>query len=190
MKIIEVTNEMTMRGPSFDAAAEKFGQLYASSWLANGTHIGDIEHYQLVKYCNYYSLWDNQKLVAFTSLTDDTNEVDDVWVDEKYRSHKIFSKLLWFYKTRLQRNKLILGPVHSKTMQEVTKGLSRFKKSWINTATNTAAVYDINTLDDYYSYGGPTEWRLMLENDSTFTNWPMYTRGQSYVKENYSEYIN
>lgn len=188
MKIVEITNEMTMRGPNFDSAAEKFGQLYATAWLTDGAHIGDIEHYRLVKYRNYYSLWDNQELVAFTSLTD-VSEVDDVWINEKYRGQKIFSKLLWFYKTRLHHSKLVLGAVHSKTMQEVVKGLSRFKKSWVNTSTNSVAPFDVDTLDDYYSYGGPTEWRLMLENDFTFSDWPMYTQGQSYIKENYSGYI-
>lgn len=189
MKINEVIYEMTMRGPDFDIVAEKFGQMNAGRWFANGKHIGDIEQYKVIQDGIYYSFWDNDILIAFSSLTDSNNEVDDVWVANDYREQKLFSKLLWFFKTRLHRNRLMLGSVHSKTMQQIVAGMNRFKKSWINIRTNDEAPFSVETLDDFYSYAGATPWRLILENEGDFTGWPMFTDGQSFIKETYTEYI-
>ena len=123
---------------------------------------------------------------AVCSLSDTDNTVDDVWVSQNYRGQKIFSKMLWFFKTRLGRSRLLLGPVHSPNMQEIIKGMSRFDKKWINIETDQVEPFDLNTLDQFYSYGGPTSWRLMLENTHKF-NWPM--RGGGFVKEQFSGYI-
>ena len=95
--------------------------------------------------------------------------------------------MLRFFKTRLNRNQLLLGAVHSKDMQEVVKGLGRFNKKWYNIDTNETKPFDIDNLDDYYSYLGPTSWRLMLENTSNF-NWPMFNNN-GFVKESYQSYI-
>jgi len=35
-----------------------------------------------------------------------------------------------------------------------------------------AELFSIDTIDNYYLYGGPTPWRQMLENSGEF-NWPM-----------------
>jgi len=179
----------TLRGPNFDSTAEEFGKMNQKRWLTNGKHIGDIENYKVLQNGIHYSLWSNDTLVAFTSLKDSNNEVDDVWVNADYRQQKIFSKILWFYKTRLHRSKLILGPVHSETMQEVVKGLSRFEKSWVNIRTNEVMPFDAATLDNFYSRMGITAWRLMLENNGDFTGWPMFNTGSSFIKENYSNYL-
>lgn len=177
---------MTMRGPNLSIRAQKFIDKNKQYWLENGKYIADIEDFKVLQNGTHYSLWDNDILVSVASLSNN-NEVDDVWVNSDYRGKKIFSMMLWFFKTRLNRNQLILGAVHSKDMQEVVKGLSRFDKKWYNIDTKETKPFDIDTLDDYYSYLEPTPWRLMLENTGKF-NWPMFNNN-GFVKESYESYI-
>ena len=185
MKINEVIE--TMRGPNFDKVAKDFGNTNSSRWKTKGKHIGDIEDYKLLQEGIYYSLWDQETLIAYCSLSTSNNEVDDVWVHEQYRGKKLFSMLLWFFKTRLNRTPLMLGSVHSSAMQEVVKGLSRFKKYWFNLRSNEKALFSIDTVDSFYSHSGSTAWRLMLENTGEF-NWPKFN-GSGFIKESYPGYI-
>ena len=180
-------SEMTMRGPDLSKQAEQFVQNNKDQWYKNGKHVADIEDFKVLHDgSNYYSLWDDTAFVACCSLTDE-NTVDNVYVSPDYRGKKILSMLLWFFKTRLNRSPLILGSVHSKDMQEVIKGLSRFNKYWHNVNTGENAPFSIDTLGKFYSYVEVTPWRLVLENDGEF-NWPMYNGG-GFVKEAYEPYI-
>jgi hypothetical protein len=180
-------NEMSMRGPDLSKQAEQFANKYKERWKTHGKHIADIENYKVLQDQIYYSLWDGNELVACCSLSNSNNEVDDVYVAAEYRGKKIFSMMLWFFKTRLNRSPLMLGSVHSNMMQEVVKGLTRFNKYWYNITTNETQPFSIETLDDYYSYLQPTKWRLMLENSGTF-NWPMFN-GAGFIKEAYEPYV-
>lgn len=179
---------MTMRGSNFDAQAENFGKISIQFWKKNGKHIADIEEYRVVKCDGYYSLWNvDDQLIAYCLLSDFDNKVDNIWVSKEYRGKKIFSMMLWFFKTRLNKDYLVLGSVHSTDMQEVVKGLSRFNKTWMNIYTGEKRPFDVTTLDDYYSYMKPTDWRLVLENDGEF-GWPMFN-GNGFIKESYTSYI-
>lgn len=175
-----------MRGPNYDQLAKKFGDQHRDRWRSHGQHIGDIEQYALIQDGNFFSMWDQDAMVAFASLSDHDNTVDNVWVDSAHRGQRLFSKLLWFFKTRLNRNPLIIGPVHSPTMQEVVKGLSRFRKSWVNVQTGQREPFDPAATDRYYDSMHPTEWRLMLENQGDFSGWPRFATGQSYIQEDYT----
>jgi hypothetical protein len=186
MKLNELT-EMTMRGPDLSAQAEQFANRNKESWYTHGKHIADIENYKVLQDGIYYSLWDYTTLVAVCSLSNSGNEVDDVYVNPAYRGKKIFSMMLWFFKTRLNKSPLMIGQVHSKMMQEVIKGLSRFEKYWYNIRTNETEPFALDTLDNFYGYLSPTPWRLMLENSGEF-NWSMYNEG-GFVKESYEPYI-
>jgi hypothetical protein len=178
----------TLRGPNFDTLSQKFGEKNYEKWKNIGKHVGDIENFKVLQDGIHYSVWDNDTLVAFTSLSD-TNVVDDVWVNPAYRGKKVFSMLLWFYKTRLGRDKLMLGPVHSPQMQEIVKGLSRFNKNWVNVNTHEIEPFSIDTLNDYYSSGRITPWRLMLESQLSGIEWPMFNTNSSYILESFSPYI-
>jgi len=180
-------NEMTMKDPDLSKQAEEFANKHKEHWFNNGKHIADIEEYKVLKDGIYYSLWYDNNLVAVCSLSDTTNTVDDVYVNPLYRGKKIFSMMLWFFKTRLNRSTLMLGQVHSTDMQEVIKGLSRFDKYWYNTRTNEKEPFSVDTLDNFYSYLQPTAWRLVLENSGEF-DWPMYNT-EGYVKEAYTPYL-
>lgn len=178
---------MTMQGPYLSKQAEEFANKHKEHWFNNGKHIADIEEYKVLKDGIYYSLWYDNNLVAVCSLSDTTNIVDDVYVNPLYRGKKIFSMMLWFFKTRLNRSTLMLGQVHSTDMQEVIKGLSRFDKYWYNTRTNEKEPFSVDTIDNFYSYLQPTAWRLVLENSGEF-DWPMYNT-EGYVKEAYTPYL-
>lgn len=185
MKLSEI--DETWNGPSFAAVAADFGKMNTNLWKAKGTHIADIEKFKVIKYNNYYSIWDNEILVAYTSLTG--NEVDDVWVNENYRGQKVFSKLLWFYKSRLGNDTLMLGKIRSPEMREVVKGLSSFNKKWKNIKTGDEAPFDTDTSGKYYSNAGITDWRVVIENNNNITEWLMFNEGLSFIKESYSPYI-
>lgn len=176
-----------MQLPNFDKIAGKFGSGNSKRWKTKGTYVGDIENYQLIQDGIYYSLWDSDTLVAYCSLTDSSNEVDNVWVKETNRGKRLFSMILWFFKTRLNCSRLLIGPVHSAAMQEVVKGLSRFEKSWVNIQTNEKVPFDSSTVDNFYSYAGATPWRLVLENSSGF-NWPPF-KGSGFVTEEFAGYL-
>ena len=176
-----------MKGPDLSQQAEQFANSHKEHWLKHGKYIADIENYKVLQDGIYYSLWDNDALVACCSLSNSNNEVDDVYVSPEYRGKKIFSMMLWFFKTRLNRSPLMIGPVHSKTMQEVVRGLSRFNKYWYNISTNEKEPFSLDTLNDFYSYLQPTKWRLVLENDGEF-NWPMFN-GVGFIKEAYEVYV-
>jgi len=186
MKINEL-EEMTMRGPDLSNVAQQFVDANRDRWFKNSKYIADIENYRVLQDGIYYSLWDSDIIVAVASLSNATNTVDDVWVNPDYRGRKIFSMMLWFFKTRLNKGKILLGQIHSKDMQEVVKGLSRFEKKWYNVRTNVVEPFSIDTIDNYYSYGGPTPWRLMLENSGEF-NWPMFNQG-GFMKKAYEVYV-
>lgn len=182
-----------MRGLNYNDLANKLATEYAPKWK-NGKHIADIEQFKVlvndsehIPGASVYTLWHNDTLVSFASLVGD-REVDGVWVHPEYRGQRILSKLLWFFKTRLNKSPLILGDIHSTDMQEVVKGLSRFEKKWYNVKTNEVEPFRLETLDNYYSSLKPTPWRLMLENDGEF-NWPMFNTGVMFMKEAYEPYI-
>ena len=177
-----------MRGGNFSSIAERYGKEHQASWKTEGKHIGDIDNYQVKQYEHFYSLWDKDLLIGFNSLTKDKSDapivVDIVLINPDYKGKKLFSKMLWFYKTRLGHSKLMLGDIHSLAMQEVVKsGLSRFKKSWLK--NETSEPFDIKTLDKYYDHSKSTGWQLVLENDGDFSNWPKFTDGKDYIKESY-----
>lgn len=186
MKINEIS-EMTMRGPDLSNVAQQFVDANKERWYKNGKYIADIENYKVRQDGIYYSLWDDTTLVAVCSLSNAENKVDDVYVNPDYRGKKIFSMMLWFFKTRLNRSPLMLGDIHSKMMQEVVRGMSRFNKYWFNIRTNEKAPFNVDTVDDFYSYTQSTSWRLMLENDGDF-NWPMFNQG-GFMKEAYEVYV-
>lgn len=178
--------EMTMRGPNLDAQAERFIEHNKNRWFTQSEYIADIETYKVLQDGIYYSLWDDTILVAVCSLSD-VNLVDNVYVNPEYRGKKIFSMMLWFFKTRLNRSPLMLGEIHSKDMLDVIQGLSRFRKYWYNIKTEQIELFSLDTLDNFYSYLQPTNWRLMLENTGEF-NWPRYN-GDGFIKESYSPWV-
>lgn len=183
-----ITQEMTMRMGSLDNIATSFVNKNKQRWFDSGKHIGDIDEFTVKSLNGMYSMWDAARIVACSSLDIVPNNhaiVDQVWVDPEYRGKKLFSKLLWFFKTRMNCPKLLIGDIHSSDMQQVIAGLSRFKKSWINISTGEVKEFSPETADEFSSWGGKTKWRLMLENEYDFSDFPRFTTGNNFIKEAY-----
>jgi len=180
-------SELSMNVGSLNSKiSQNFVDKNISDWYTNGKTIGQIEDYDLKKLNNMYSLWDKDQYVASAELTD-SSEVNLMHVDKKYRRRKILSKLLWNFKTRQGRNKLILNQYHSDDLYRVIKtgGLSRFRKTWQNNQ-GQVEPFDIDTVDKYYSYSSPTGWKPVLENDGDFSDMPHWTEGKNWITEDYS----
>ena len=166
--------------------SQDFVDKNSDNWFTNSETIGQIGEYVLKKLGNMYSLWDKDQYVASAELSDDS-EVNLLHVDPKYRKQQILSKLLWNFKSRQGRNKLVLNQYHSDDLYDVIKtgGLSRFKKYWLN-ITGKIAPFDVDTVDNYYSFQSPTGWRLVLENTGDFSDMPHYSEGKNWITEDYS----
>lgn len=179
MNILE-SEEMTMRLGKMDNQLSTIVNQNKESWKT-GSHIGDIEDKKVLLYKAtdknlIYSLWKDDEFVGY-SLVIDANpiEISQAWIDPEYRKQRIFSKILWFLKTRMNYSPIQLGDIHNRDTVEVLKNLSRFKKYWWN--GRDKIPYDPDSINQFYSLEKPTHWKLLLENDGDFSSWPKYTTG-------------
>lgn len=184
-------SEMTMRaGRINDRLAQTIVNTNKNKW-AQGEIVGEIEHYTLRKSANIYSLWDDDAYVASASLSDEDAQglslVNLMYVAPEYRAQGILSKLLWNFKTRQNRSKLVLQQVHSDDLYTIIAngGLSRFNKHWINANCETQP-FDLDTLNQFYRYDQPSGWRLVLENTGDLTFFPKFSPGEDWILEDYS----
>lgn len=177
-------NELAMKSLSLDARAEKYGAEHAATWETS-EHIGDIEEWKVRKSGDFLSIWDGPELIAFCSLRNH-EIVDDAWVKPERRKQRVFSKLLWFLRSRENQKRLVLADLHSPATQEIIKGgLKQFKKSWWNRETGETAEFSIDRLEDFYK-PPYIDWALVLENDDKcFDSWPRFNGG-GFVKESYN----
>lgn len=185
MRIRDIIPEMTMRGPSMSASAQHYVNANIESWK-NDPLVANIDEFDVKHANSVYTVWDNDTLVATTTLSNDTIPVvDRIWVNPEYRGQKVLSKLLWFYKSREGHPRLLLGDFHSKEMQEILagNGLSRMTKHWYKNG-------DIQPFDPVdpskYSLGGKTGWFVMLENNGDFSGWPRWTENKDFMREPYN----
>lgn len=158
---------------------------------AQGDVIGEIEQYTLRKSGTVYSLWDDDTYVASASLSDEDthgmSEVNLMYVDPAYRGRGILSMLLWNFKTRQNRPKLVLQQVHSDDLYDIIAngGLSRFSKHWVNANGETHA-FDVESLNQFYRHDQPSGWRLVLENTGNLSFFPKFSPGEDWILEDYS----
>lgn len=167
---------MPIRGGDMDAGAVVYVNRRKTSWLLAPT-VGNIDDFAVHKLDNVYSLWDSDILVGTASVKhlDDTNIVDNVWINPAYQNKKIFTKLLLFFRSRENMEKIEFGTVHSNDTYQILKsgGLKLFKKSWKNNKGEIRS-FTIDTIDDFYKGG---HWKLVLENSSDFSEFPRFTEG-------------
>lgn len=157
-------HEMTMRTSNFDDLADNYAKTNANRWQTRAKPIGLIGRYVVKRDGMYYSVWDDNTMVASLSISSQTPSIiDDVWVSRTHRGQKIFSKMLQFAIIKLKKHTLMFGDVHSMTTYEIVKdGLSNFKKTWFNIRTNEIMPHSEEILDKVYSSRAPTAWRLLL----------------------------
>jgi hypothetical protein len=172
-----ITNEMA------HSTADTYAITKKDTWLAQSKYIADMDNHKIRKYNNTYSVWDDTELIACASIIDSNiPEIDNIWVHQNYRGQKLFSKLLWFFFTRLNINKLVIGDTHSNNMQEVLKTI-RIPKYWINSKTGQTDPYTPDNVEKYYEFPWG-EWKLLIDNTDGFKNWPMFN-GNGFTKESY-----
>lgn len=179
--------EMPIMAKNLRSEADSFAERNKDSW-SKLPHTADIDNFKIKSKGRKFSLWDNDICVAFFDVDKIPNHyviVDDVWVSKEYSNKKIFSKFLWFLKSRLNEPKIIFGKVHSEETVNLLRhgGLSKFKKSWINLKTDELKEFSKDEIDEFYSN---PNWSLMLENYSEeFHDFPKFSTDESWIKESY-----
>jgi len=184
MRYCEIVANETQRAGSLDKISTKFVNQNLDKWKSDSNYVADMDDFKIKQDGMFYTVWDNDTLALSSSLNIDQSPpiVDHVWINPAYRGQHLFSKIMWFYKTRLGHSQLLLGSVHSKDMVEVLKYMPRFHKFWVK--DNQKIPYDSNTIDQFYSYTEPTGWLILLENNGIF-NWQKINTGWDYIKESY-----
>ncbi len=191
MKIDEIANllEMPLKTGSLRNAADQFA-IKAKTIFNKNDIIGEIEDFKVLKSLdssNFFAMIHNDKLILIARLDTVPNQytiVDDVWVDLDFSNKKVFSKFLWFLKSRLEIKKIALGNLHSEETVNLLKngGLSRFEKYWFNSFTDERQSFNKDNLDEFYK---SSKWKLILENDSVeWEGFPKFN-SESWIQNNY-----
>ena len=197
MKLHEIcnVNEMAYRGGDLRSQADEYAKKQEVN-LKDAEHVGDIEEFQVKKkgkIFKIFSLWKDDELVALASLDPIPNAyavVDDLWVKDTFRNQKLLSKLLWFFKSRENHPKLLLGKLHSDDTYSVLKagGLSKFKRYWFDPISGDTAEFNSDSIEEFYK-GRKSGWSLMLEQteENYFKNMPRFNTLESgFVKMSYN----
>lgn len=187
MKLHELFIHETWVVGNLSKNADEYALAQKDKWKQH-PHVGDIDKFSVRHQGVQYSVWDKDKLIASAELHNgNPSEVKKIWTNKAYRGKKILSRLLWFFKSRENKSRLLLGNMHSSDTQEVVKHrLSQFTKSWFKNGEQKP--FSLDTLDQFYSKRETTGWQLMLENFSTFKHgpkWPRYTTGKNWITESY-----
>lgn len=182
--------EMAYRGGNLTKIADEYAKKQEIN-QKDAKHIGDIDSFLVKKKGLIYSVWKDEELIALASLDSIPNSyaiVDDLWVKEEFRGQKILAKLLWFFKSRENHKKILLGKLHSDDTVDLLKanGLSLFKRYWYNTLTGDTEEFNKLTVDDFYK-SDKKSWSLMLEhNGDDFLNMPHFnTLEAGYISQAY-----
>ena len=191
---INLITEMTMRGGNFDISATEYSKSFLKH-LDKFTYIADIEDFKVLKWQylksdTFFLLIKDDQVISSCKVLDYLDGIKmirNIWTDRNYRGNGILSKLLWFFKTRLNYSRMVLGDLHSEDTQKVVKnGLSKFKKSWYKNGKQEP--FSADTLNNFYSDSKATGWLVMLENDGQFENWPMF-KGTDFCRDNYEMFL-
>lgn len=148
--------------------------------LKDSVHVGDIEDFNVFrKERNVapfydYAISTEDKIIAFFSVTKKW-EVDIAYVSPEFRKKGLFSAFLFFLKRNEGASKITLGNVHSQdTIDAIKRIHARFDTHWENQKTKEKIKYDPNTAKDFYGVKSSNDWRIILENDSDFSDWPKF----------------
>jgi hypothetical protein len=179
--------EMAVKSGNLRKLADSFADANKDEW-AKYPHVADIDDMQVTHSANHYVLFKDGAPVAHFQvdvLTKDSAVVDGVWVASEMSGKKVFSRFLWFLKTREHYSVIQFGDVHSQETHQLLAagGLSRFQKCWKNSSTGEVVQFNAETIDDFYK---SSKWKLVLEsNDDSFDDFPRFTKGENWIKEAY-----
>ena len=147
---------------------------------ASYKHIGDIEHFKVLKKGYIYLLMREDVGVAFFEVRKNYKAllIDVVYIDQSFRGKDVFEKFIWFLKKHKGGSKILIGDVHSEKMINAIKKLSKkFEISWVK--GNQKIKFDPEKINDFYGVGHTTGWQIMLENGGDFSGWPLFFNARS-----------
>lgn len=192
--------EMPLKGGDLRPAADMFAASAALKFQ-DVEPTADIEEFKvkMVQSGNAfnYALFTGNDMVLFASvkplhrmmypllkIAEKAAEIDDVWVAKEFEGKRLYSKFLWFLKSREGYHRLMMGKVQSDDTVAFLKagGLSKFEKTWQNTATGEVQAFEPTDMDEFY---GTSNWRLVLESTSTeFDDYNRFNEGR-WIQESY-----
>ncbi len=177
MKIKEINNirEMTMRGPSMENQLSTFFKSIADD-KNNYDHVGDIEEINVLKNNDVYLLITDNKPVGFYQVIphDNVAEIKSAYTAPDFRRKGILTNFIWFLKRNEGFSRIRIGDVQSTdTIEAIKRIAKRFNAYWENENGETVP-YNVDTIDQFYSDMQPTGWKIVLENDYDFSDWPKF----------------
>ena len=185
MKLSQI-KEMAIKGGHLRKLANDFADKHKHEWF-NFPHVADIDDMEVRHFKNVYVLFKDANPIAHfqvDAVAGNIAIVDGVWVAEIMSNKKVFSRFLWFLKSREHYSKIQLGDVHSHETYQllIAGGLSRFQKYWKNSSTGEIIPYDVSSVEDFYR---SSKWKLFLEShDDSFDDFPRFNGG-GWIKESY-----
>ena len=176
-----------MKAGSLDYNLSRYFKRYCDDH-SKFEHVGDIEHYKVLKDQDIYFLTTSDVGVAFFEVKvygesedlpyKNSSLINVVYVDAPFRGKNILEKFIWFLKKHESSSKILMGDVHSAMMVSAIQKLSkRFDTSWVK--KDQKIKYDPAKLDDFYNSSGTTGWQIMFENSGIFENWPRFFNDSS-----------
>ena len=168
MKLHEMTMKVGQMNQEDGFYAKYLTQ--ASSEQSDYDYVGDIEYIKVMQQDDVFLLVIDGNAIAFFQVSVQ-GELLNAYVSATHRNTGVFTKFIWFLKRTLNYSRIIFGDRHSPDTQEVVKRLhKRFNVYWSNGIATRE--FDPNNTDEFYSDKAPTGWKIILENDGDFSEWP------------------
>jgi len=175
MKKDHELEEAPVAGGDFRPVADQFAGSYKKFYELHSSefkHVGDVETYPCYQHGLLFFLLDAGQIIFICKLEDfyyenNAKKLDSVWLDSAYQGKQIFSKMLWFLRSREGYTKLVLGDIHSQDTRNLLRrgGLSKFDKTWVNINTREREKFSPETMDKFY-LNNNSVWKLLLESNA------------------------
>lgn len=171
--------EMTMLAGSLDYNMSRFLPMYAKKFPESYKHVGDIEDVQVwFDDTDKIYLIIREKPEGWFYVVENSLgfEIKGAYLLPSLRGKRLFEKFIWFLKKHEGMSLIVLGDVHSDITKQVVSKLvdaDRFTVSWYN--INTKEKVNFHDQPELgYSRAGSTKWRVIIENDGDFSDWPRF----------------
>jgi hypothetical protein len=173
MKFIkQLLAEMPIHGGQLRDQADLFAASFKEKFKPEQfKHIADLDSFEVQSNGSYFVLLNESEIIFICHVDSVPNYghiIDNVWVDKSYSNKKLFSKMLWFFFSRMKKQPLYFASVHSTETMNALKagGFSKFKKTWVNDFLNKEMPFDPESIEQYYA---STKWKLKLELSESLT---------------------
>lgn len=175
MKLVDL-KEMTIRAGSHEArlaqAVEQFADMNTTA-----EHVGDIEQFTVYKRqrgdLTDYAIFRHDQLASYGVTIPHKQELSITYTLPEFRKRGVFLAFLHFLLRHEGYNRIVLSDNHSEdTVRAIQRVYRRFDTFWERGSER--APYSPDTIDTFYGIGKRTGWKLVLENDGDWSNFPRY----------------